>query len=183
MGTRSVIEFAHKDKVLAYIYRHWDGYPSRDGMPCSLLEFFLELEANVEDRRFDDPQYLAAKFVVWQAKVYAKRFDYKSGKDKPTHYLDFLGVGITTGAESAHPDIEFVYRVDCNGSDENGMPLIRWRHVHEEKDCRNDYEWHDIEYERTKAGGICYQLGVKVYEEEDEGKKDEWIEVLPAEKE
>ena len=65
MSTRCMINFCEGGKVCSKIYRHYDG-----DIACEDLEaFFDEVEAQCEgDTRFDHAEYLAAKFVVWQAK-------------------------------------------------------------------------------------------------------------------
>ena len=100
MSTRACVHFCHDDKsTAAIIYRHSDGYP--DGLGEDLKIFLKEVKDNVEDNRFGDPNYLAAKFVVWQAKQYAS--------DK--HYLDFLSIGVMLRDAG---DIEYRYKVICN---------------------------------------------------------------------
>ena len=61
MSTRATIHFtrAKGGPPAAIIYRHSDGYP--DGLGKDLKAFVKEVRANVDDRRFDDPHYLAAK--------------------------------------------------------------------------------------------------------------------------
>ena len=108
MSTRACVHFCDADKsTAAIIYRHSDGYP--DGLGEDLISFFKEVKDNVKDTRFDDPYYLAAKFVVWQAKQYAS-------EDK--HYLDFLSIGIMLQDAC---DINYRYRVICSNKD---MPEI-----------------------------------------------------------
>jgi hypothetical protein len=79
MGTPALIHFQDNGKTEAIVYRHWDG----DDLEEDLNAFLDEVEKQCADTRFDDPTYLAAKFVVWQAAQYTN--------DQP---LNFLGVGI-----------------------------------------------------------------------------------------
>lgn len=106
MSTRATIHFCEKgsNKPIAIIYRHSDGYPA--GLGQDLKEFFRKVKAEVKDNRFNDPAYLAAKWVVWDAEGRCKALEH-------THQLDFLGVGIVMEDPS---DIEYRYRVICNNS-------------------------------------------------------------------
>lgn len=139
MSTRCNIHFNHGDSVRANIYRHSDGYPGKIirgemkeyGVLSDLLEFFREVKANVGDTRFGCPQYLSAKFLVWQAKQNAKTYkginpETKELEFEDNHYLDFLSVA---PAMQDHGDIEYVYEVDCSQHDKSGFPAIRWRAV------------------------------------------------------
>ncbi len=136
MSTRTNIHFNHGKTVCANIYRHSDGYPGKvvDGREAEygvlpdLLKFFGELLENVPDGRFGHAEYLAAKFLVWQAKEYAVNhaYDAKSGEwtETPKHHLDFLSVGVCM---EDHGDIEFVYELDCDDLDAKGCPAVRWK--------------------------------------------------------
>ena len=111
MSTRCNIHFAYgpDEPPKANIYRHSDGYPK--GVLPDLDTFFAEVEAQTRDTRFNDPSYLAAKFVVWQAGQNAR-----GGKP-----LDFISLGITSEDAS---DGEYVYTVTCRGP---GRPTITHR--------------------------------------------------------
>lgn len=102
MATRSLTEFAHNTgEVVAVVYKHWDGNP--DAMMPLFTRFFDRCAA-LSSPRFDDPFYLAAKWVVFLAEEdHAGRDDYT---DDP---LDFLGVGITAPGIEAYED--YVYTV------------------------------------------------------------------------
>lgn len=137
MSTRTNIHFNHGSEVHANIYRHSDGYPGKIvrgeateyGVLADLLTFFRLLKAEVVDNRLRCAEYLAAKFLVWQAKEYATRYEGTvDGKAKyvDTHYLEFLGVA---PCNEDHGDIEFVYEVDCDNLDKEGFPVVRWRHA------------------------------------------------------
>lgn len=107
-------------RVSARIYRHCDGYP--EGLGADLMHFLRAVEAQTDDTRFADSEYLAARFVVWQALEYTvKETNYLTGKPEPKNPLDFIGLGVGRGY---HEDLEFVYRVDCNNLDARGWPEI-----------------------------------------------------------
>ncbi len=118
MSTRCVIGFygthPSEGKPEALIYRHGDGYPDgKHGVPASLARLFVDVAAQTSDTRFDDPSYLAAKYVVWQAGEYA------SDKAKP---LAFLSLGIVMNEPG---DIEYRYAVVCLGR--RGTPAVYWQ--------------------------------------------------------
>lgn len=119
MSTRCNIHFTYdgRDKVLANVYRHSDGYP--DGVLPDLDKFFAAVEDQTEDTRFNDPTYLAAKYVVWQAGEYARYGDALAG-GRPAP-LAFLGVGVTTYDAG---DGEYVYTVACKS---DGRPEVTSR--------------------------------------------------------
>ena len=98
MSTRCVTHFTWGGKVQARVYRHCDGYPS--GAGTDILRFLRDVEAQTRDTRFNDPSYLAAKYVVWLAGQFANG-------DKP---LDFLSVGVVLEDPG---DIEFRYVIEC----------------------------------------------------------------------
>lgn len=113
MSTRCNIHFTEHDAgtVVANVYRHSDGYP--EGVLPDLQQFFTDVEDQTSDTRFDDPSYLAAKFVVWQAGQYAR-----GGKP-----LDFLSVGVSTADAG---DGEYVYTVACSRPFSGGRPEVTW---------------------------------------------------------
>ncbi len=111
MSTRACIHFLDNDEELAVtgqpiIYNHCDGYPS--GLGADLLAFLDEVEAQCpNDTRFNDPEYLAAKWVVYKAGGYSRGTP-----------LSFTSVGICS---ADHGDIAFRYVVRCGRS---GRPRI-----------------------------------------------------------
>lgn len=130
MSTRCNIHFTEtwgdggQQNLLANVYQHSDGYP--DGVLPELQEFFEAVEAQTSDTRFTDAQYLAAKFVVWQAWQMAKingRFSFGEAESTVAP-LDFLGVGVT---QHDAGDGEYVYTVDCTNLDENGRPTVTYK--------------------------------------------------------
>lgn len=128
MSTRANIHFNYPDgTVAANIYRHSDGYPDDDyGVLADLDRFFTEVEAQTDDTRYNDPTYLAAKFVVWQAGKNAKAagFDYLAMKPGDGKLLNFLSVGIML--EDAG-DAEFVYEIAAtSGWDNKNRPAVTY---------------------------------------------------------
>lgn len=107
MSTRCTINFGHGaphgefQAPVAKIYRHSDGYPnSEHGVLADLGRFH---EALPVDSRINDPSYLAAKFVVWQAGEFARG-------DDP---LEFLSVGVLTEDPG---DLEYTYWITDEGT-------------------------------------------------------------------
>ena len=140
MSTRCNIHFNHGSSICANIYRHSDGYPGEVvngeeveyGVLSDLLTFFRKLVAEVPDSRLSHAEYLAAKFLVWQSQEltrYSRIYKpHKGPKDEegygPSHYLQFLGV---SPCLRDHGDIEYVYEVDCDKFDDEGLPMVRWK--------------------------------------------------------
>ena len=116
MSTRATVHFQYKGVTKAIVYKHSDGYP--DGLGKDLEKFLDEVEENLSDTRFNDPQYLAAKFVVWQVKDYEKYYGLKN------HFLDFFNVGIYLTDPS---DIEYRYLLECSSYDK---PTITVEEAH-----------------------------------------------------
>ncbi len=106
MSTRATIHFLNdgSEAPEAIIYRHNDGYP--EGLGSDLLQFCNELQANLNDTRFGDPAYLAARWIVWDAANHQATVR----SDKDPHRCDFLGVGVV---KKDPCDIEYRYRVFC----------------------------------------------------------------------
>jgi hypothetical protein len=114
MSTRCNIHFDAHGETYANVYRHSDGYPDGEhGVPAGLEQFFTAVETQTSDTRFADPEYLAAKFVVWQSMQYAP-----AGNP-----LDFISVGVTTGDAG---DVAWIYTVDCTSGE---RPSVRWQHA------------------------------------------------------
>lgn len=114
MSTKATIHFHFKDneRSEAIIYRHWRGDP--ETVLSDLERFFADVKEQTLDTRFDDPSYLAAKYVVWQAHENARRYD--GEKHVPTTMLDFSSVGVCT---QDPVDIAYRYHVRC---DSNRLP-------------------------------------------------------------
>lgn len=123
MSTRCNIHFADKWGDVANIYRHTDGYPDGEsGVLADLGRFFAAVEeqtAATGDTRFDDPEYLAARFVVWQA----------SQNACPDGPLSFISVGVTCTDAG---DAAYIYRV-VSGGDRAMRPAVEYRKASEKR--------------------------------------------------
>jgi hypothetical protein len=108
MSTRCTTHFTHGEHTVAIVYRHSDGYP--EGAGLDIRQFLLDC-AQLDDPRFDDPSYLAAKYVVWLADHFNTHYD-SAARDfvKSENRLDFLSVGI---CQEDPCDIEYRYTIDC----------------------------------------------------------------------
>lgn len=116
MATRCTVHFVSGKTTGAIVYRHWDGYP--DAMLPDLERFFEDVKKHTKDTRFDDPCYLAAKFIVWQANEgrktnlkYANDTVPKGGIRPEDAFLDFLSVGPVMEDPG---DIEYRYILHCD---------------------------------------------------------------------
>ena len=125
MPTRSCVHFRINNKTQAIIYVHDDGYPEH--MEPELLEFLNEVDNDLKDKRFNDPTYLAAKYLVWKAQKYIeqaneiiRKLKFRNGISHP---LDFLGVGVCLKDPG---DIEYRYFVDCDNEDK---PKITYEYM------------------------------------------------------
>jgi hypothetical protein len=122
VSTRATVHFEWPDgRCAAVVYRHSDGYPK--GLGKDLRQFLREVEeqtsGTLAGTRFDDPSYLAARWVVWDAAHHA------SG-DRP---LALLGVGVVL---KDPPDIEYRYHIICVADaceQFGGVPRIRCEHI------------------------------------------------------
>ena len=119
MSTRSTTHFVHGDEPpVAIVYRHTDGYP--EGAGVDIHRFLERVEQETADTRFGDASYLAAKYVVFLAEMFASR--------RP---LDFLSVGIV---REDYPDIEYRYIVDCGVQPDSSRaqrPTVRCLEIHD----------------------------------------------------
>jgi hypothetical protein len=114
MSTSAIIQFTDNDGDEAYIYRHSDGYPdSDDGVLADLQKFFRAVKEQTSDTRFNQPSYLAAKFVVWQA-----------GQNSVPGSLAFLSVGIVSKETGWG---EYIYTVNCAKMDKNKFPTVTYK--------------------------------------------------------
>lgn len=106
MGTRCAIHFCSPysnstldNRIEATVYQHYDGYPQN---VVSKLHRFFEavLSKQPRDTRFDDPSYLAARFLAWAI------------REEDENPLDSMtGYGILSG--SLPGDLSYRYFVDC----------------------------------------------------------------------
>jgi hypothetical protein len=112
MSTRAMVHFHDgeiSDEPASRIYVHCDGYPS--GLGKEFAEFFLAVREQCgRDTRFDDAEYLAAKFLVWKAGRYARN-------GQP---LNFLSLGISDAKD--HGDICYRYHIVCK--DQEADPAV-----------------------------------------------------------
>ena len=119
MSTRCNIHFINSYED-ANVYRHSDGYPDgKHGVPETLKRFFQKVQKECADTmygtRFDDPSYLAAKFIVYQADIY---------RSKNKSKLDFGSLGIM---KKNAPDAAYIYKVNCDLLDpKTGFPTVTW---------------------------------------------------------
>lgn len=111
-----MINFTRRGEVEAKLYRHCDGYPG--GVDRDLEAFFEYIEQALQghSRRYSDPEYLAARFIVWDAAEHARKYH-------PNRPLDYTGLGV---AMQDHGDIEYLWFVECD-SDER--PKVRHEEV------------------------------------------------------
>lgn len=130
MSTRCNIHFVQDGITVANIYRHGDGYPRTScGVLADFKRFCQDVKAHTKGgmygNRFDDPAYLAAKFVVWQANENVRQVNrYNRQTKKPLRKrLDFISLGIMN--EDAG-DGAYVYTVDCGNLTKRGTPRITW---------------------------------------------------------
>jgi hypothetical protein len=134
-----MVHFVDTDgELAARVYRHYDGYPEGEsGVLADLERFFGDVEKDAPgDTRFNDPEFLAAKFLVWQAWRNAHTHNLKrSGEFAKPKRLAFTGVA---PAQEDHADCEYVYEVRTNDRILGGpRPSVTWREYHEEPDPEN----------------------------------------------
>jgi len=130
MSTRCTTHFVYGDRKVAIVYRHSDGYP--EGAGKDLAEF-LKKCSKLKDPRFGDPSYLAAKYVVFLAEMFAQDFDHNTNKSKKRkNRLDFLSVGVLMEDPG---DIEYRYVVDCSKF-ENDLPVVKCYSVHDGSEAK-----------------------------------------------
>ena len=108
MSTRCNIHFTYGEEIVSNIYRHSDGYP--EGVLPDLQTFFHAVLKDCDGyaTRFDDPEYLAAKYLVWQAAQYGEGLAFSS----------------VSPCLQDHGDIEYIYTVDCAMLDNDGFPSV-----------------------------------------------------------
>ena len=116
MGARLVIAFCDGNKPAAYIYDHWGGDNPKDARK-TLKDFLDAVEAQCEgDTRFDNPQYLAAKYVVWRAARYAEPAAFgRLAESKEPQPLNFLSLGIMRNQNDI--DMECLAHVHCKSAE------------------------------------------------------------------
>lgn len=135
MSTRSTTKFAYTapvvdgedQKPVATIYRHSDGYP--ESMLPALLKFFKAVEDETDDLRYSDPSYLAAKWVVWLARMFSTPYDVTDPITlaEKVGSLDFTSVGVL---DEDPGDIQWIYWLDCSTMS-FGRPQVYYKPAHE----------------------------------------------------
>lgn len=120
MGSRLNVVFHEGNEAdpTCTIYGHNAGSNPVDAAE-TLNSFFSALESQTGDRRYDDPGYLAAKFVVYLAGKTV------SSKDKP---LDFLSVGCYKTPSDV--DASCVAFLHCR--DQGSRPTVRFDGYYDE---------------------------------------------------
>ncbi len=119
MSTRSTTNFGDgppragdANEPESKVYRHSDGYP--EWMLSDLVKFFETVEEETDDPRYMDPSYLAAKWVVFLARIFSTPYEgpeYEANPDSPkVGSLDFLSVGVVRKNPG---DIDYSYWLDC----------------------------------------------------------------------
>ena len=135
MGARTLVRFVRGkgaasdiSKVVPMVYLHWGGPP--EIMAETFDVFFARVEQDAGlDTRFNDPEYLAARFVVFAS--------VECGTADDPGTLGFTGVGVTaTTALAALQANSYTYVVDCSG---NG-PRLRPRVLVDEVLFAEDHE-------------------------------------------
>jgi len=107
------MDSGHSQGGCPIVYRHTDGYP--EGAGKDLIRF-LEICRSLNDSRLEDPEYLAARYVVFLAGIYTH------GSER----LDFLSVGVVSEDPG---DIEYRDVVDCREIGKNGLPEVTCWHI------------------------------------------------------
>lgn len=114
MSTRSTTHFTYGDQSEAIVYRHWDGYPESAGVD---IQEFIKQCAILRDNRFNDPTYLAGRYIVFLADKF---------REKGAALCDFRSVGPVL----ADPDdISYRYKIDCSAHEEDGAPVITCTYI------------------------------------------------------
>ena len=112
MSTPTNIHFLNGEHLAANIYRHNDAYPAGLGID---LQLFLDETASLPDSRWDDAEYLASKYLVWQAAQNALAVS----KGKKPNPLAFTAV---CPCIEDHTDISYRYTVRCDN--QGGRPRV-----------------------------------------------------------
>ena len=112
MGDRTVVRFVSGspgEPAEACVYLHWGGAPNQ--MAVLFNEFFTRVETeSLADTRYNDPSYLASKFVV-----FCVLYEFEEEHQRVT--LDFSGVGIVADRPIENASHGFwLYSIIANGS-------------------------------------------------------------------
>ena len=123
MGASTYVRFVrgdgaarNVDKIVPMIYLHWGGPPEL--MAETFDDFFAQVEVDCgKDTRYSDPEYLAAKFVVFSAA--------NSNDGEKPGTLDFLSVGVAAlSVLAAIRSGAFTYAVDCSRAGNRLRPTV-----------------------------------------------------------
>lgn len=106
----------------ATVLRHRQGHPHQHGK--DLVRFLRLVEQRCSDRRFDDPTYLAAKLVVFLARLHQLE---QAGS---AHPLDFDDLGV----RDEEGGIDYRYSLHCRQLDERGWPSLECVMFREERE-------------------------------------------------
>jgi len=98
------------NKIKATIYKHYDGDPHTIFQD---FQNFFNASKTLKDSRFNDPNYLAARYVVWLANQFSE-----------TSPIDFLGVGICITQPYG---IQYQYFIDCSTA---FTPIIEYKELY-----------------------------------------------------
>ena len=107
MSTRSQWSFRENGNQVALIYKHSDGYPNGHHGGFAVWDRFIakikqDCQWGLYGWRFDDPEYLAARFVYYLIRW-----------ENQMETLETGGVGVS---RNLHDDIEYLYEIDCDSS-------------------------------------------------------------------
>ena len=104
-------DFRGKTKALIYVHNAGD---REHEMFREIEQFLIYLPLlGTKQTRFDNPRYLAAKFVVWQA---------MRNQEESLNPLDFRGVGIISDITEVSYNFEFT--VICLPPSVEGTPKV-----------------------------------------------------------
>src|SRR3989344_5815624 len=142
MSTNAIISFfsEDEDKPRSIIYRHADGYP--EGVGIDLLVFINEIRKNyfhINSDCFDDPSYLAAKWVVYDA-VRQQKYDaaknrsYKAGD----RFLEKYGLGLRELNQKQKIELkELMDKEYCSGEKVSKIHHLNFSEIGIINDLRN----------------------------------------------
>jgi hypothetical protein len=150
MSTRSTTHFIYTDpdtgkaETLAIVYRHSDGYPKGAGVDlCKFITRCKALKNTQGGTRLNDPSYLAARYVVFLAEMFAYDYAFVDSEGKlhkhavdpknPNAERKYVQIPrknrlnfISCGVVMSDPwDIEYRYTVDCGKIGPNGRPEVK----------------------------------------------------------
>jgi len=142
MGTNAIISFfsEDEDKPRSIIYRHLDGYP--EGVGIDLLAFIDEIRKNyfhINSDCFDDPSYLAAKWIVYDA-VRQQKYDAAKNRsyNAGNKFLKKLGVDLENLTEEQKIELkELMDKEYCSGEKVSKIHHLNFSEIGIINDLRN----------------------------------------------